>query len=115
MDIMERETLLRQRRQELVRNLELFERTLDEAPPKDWEDRSSERQGDEVLEQLGTAELAEVEQIDAALARIGAGTYGICQSCGGVISDARLQVLPATPLCRTCVVLNEQGRAQVRR
>ncbi len=45
-----------------------------ETPPKDWEDRSSERQGDEVLESLGQAELGEVRRIDAALGRITAGT-----------------------------------------
>lgn len=38
-------------------------------------------------------------QIDAALARIDAGTYGLCEVCGDAISDARLEVMPATPRC----------------
>ena len=47
-----RETLMA-RRKELVADLEHIEHDLDETPPKDWEDRASERQGDEVLEALG--------------------------------------------------------------
>ncbi|MFX0546611.1 TraR/DksA family transcriptional regulator [Roseovarius sp. S1116L3] len=102
MDIAKREATLRERREELTRHLETVEDTLDEAQPKDWEDRSSERQGDEVLESLGQAELAEVRRIDAALDRIKAGTYGVCQVCGDEISAARLDLLPATPFCKNC-------------
>ena len=97
-----RETALQKRRAELIQHLTTVEQSLDEAPPKDWEDRSSERQGDEVLESLGQVELAELRRIDAALSRIGAGTYGICQKCGEEISAARLDLLPATPFCKNC-------------
>ena len=95
-------TILLARRAELVATLDRIEDALDDEPPKDWEDRASERQGDEVLEALGATELAEVRQIDAALTRIAEGTYGTCVRCGEAISDARLAVLPATPLCRDC-------------
>ena len=104
MDIAKREAVLRARRAELTRHLTEVEHTLDEAPPKDWEDRSSERQGDEVLESLGQAELAELRQIDAALDRIAEGEYGICQKCGADILEARLDLLPATPFCKSCAV-----------
>ena len=102
MDAKTREAALRERRAELSRHLETVEKSLDETPPSDWEDRSSERQGDEVLESLGQAELAEIRQIDAALSRFDAGEYGICQKCGAKISDARLDLLPATPFCKDC-------------
>ncbi|SDY61279.1 transcriptional regulator, TraR/DksA family [Citreimonas salinaria] len=102
MNIANREAALRERREELVRHLAAVEHTLDEPLPKDWEDRSSERQGDEVLEALGQTELAEIRQFDAALGRIRAGTYGMCQSCGETIAPARLDVLPATPFCANC-------------
>ncbi len=102
MDTTTHQAALRERRAELARHLEKVEQTLDETPSKDWEDRSSERQGDEVLESLGQAELAEVRRIDAALGRIGAGTYGICQTCSDEISAARLDLLPATPFCKNC-------------
>jgi DnaK suppressor protein len=37
-----------------------------------------------------------------ALARIGAGTYGACESCGEAIGKARLQAFPRATLCVTC-------------
>jgi len=90
------------RRAELAGHLSDVEHALDETPSKDWEDRSSERQGDEVLEALGHTELTELRRIDAALDRIRAGTYGTCQACGDPISDARLDLLADTPFCKTC-------------
>ncbi|EDZ47788.1 TraR/DksA family transcriptional regulator [Leisingera daeponensis] len=102
MDLSTRKQALEARRAELTGHLSEVEHTLDAPMPKDWEDRASERQGDEVLESLGKAELDELRRIDAALARIKAGTYGICASCGERISDARLDLLPAAPLCKIC-------------
>ncbi|MEX0338339.1 MAG: TraR/DksA family transcriptional regulator [Arenibacterium sp.] len=90
------------RRAELTGELNRIEKDLDAEPPKDWEDRASERQGDEVLEALGHADLVELRQIDAALDRIEAGTFGECQECGNDISAERLALLPATPFCKTC-------------
>jgi DnaK suppressor protein len=43
-----------------------------------------------------------LEQIEAALARIGQGNYGACEECGGRIPKARLEVLPDTPYCVKC-------------
>lgn len=36
----------------------------------------------------------ELAQVDAALVRLDAGTYGRCQSCGKPIDPARLEALP---------------------
>lgn len=102
MDIDRQKQALEDRRKLLTQHLSDVEHSLDETPPKDWEDRASERQGDEVLESLGNAELAELRRIDAALARIEAGDYGDCQKCGETISDARIELLPDTPFCKNC-------------
>ena len=40
-----------------------------------------------------------LSEIDAALARIDAGTFGTCQVCGSPIGDARLEALPWATLC----------------
>ena len=48
-----------------------------------------------LLEQV-EAELADVEH---ALRRIDAGTYGTCEACGKPIGDERLEVLPAARFC----------------
>lgn len=42
----------------------------------------------------------QLTEIDAALARVAAGTYGICERCGEPISDERLA---ARPVARTCI------------
>ncbi len=104
MDIKARKKVLQDRREKLTIHLSSLETRLDETPSKEWEDRSSERQGDEVLESLGNAELAELRRIDAALARLSDGTYGACQRCGDAISAARLELLPDTPFCKSCAL-----------
>ena len=40
--------------------------------------------------------------IDAALARIDAGTYGTCESCGEPISPGRLEARPTARTCISC-------------
>ncbi len=45
---------------------------------------------------------AAVEEIDRALARIDAGTYGTCEQCGQPIPKARLKALPYATLCVAC-------------
>ena len=45
---------------------------------------------------------AAIEEIDAALAKIAAGTYGRCESCGSEIPRARLEALPHARLCVSC-------------
>ncbi len=42
---------------------------------------------------------ARLLEVDSALARIEAGTYGICRVCGTAIEDARLRANPAAPTC----------------
>lgn len=93
---------LNARRAELVQDLEQIEDALDDEPPKDWEDRAAERQGDEVLEAMGQHDQDELRRIDAALERYAAGEYGICVKCGDDIAPERLEAVPETPFCATC-------------
>jgi DnaK suppressor protein len=41
-------------------------------------------------------------QNERAIARIEAGTYGTCESCGEAIGKARLQAFPRATLCVSC-------------
>jgi len=41
-----------------------------------------------------------LDEIDAALARVDAGTYGRCEACGATIPAERLE---ARPTARTCI------------
>lgn len=43
-----------------------------------------------------------VVDIDAALERLADGSYGRCTQCDRSIAAARLDVLPATPVCVAC-------------
>lgn len=41
-------------------------------------------------------------EIDAALARLEDGSYGMCTRCHEPIAVARLEALPSNPLCLNC-------------
>jgi DnaK suppressor protein len=45
---------------------------------------------------------AAIDEIDRALARIDARTYGVCEECGQLIPQARLKALPYAALCIVC-------------
>jgi len=58
-----------------------------------------ERELDMTLEEN---ERTELEEIRSALARMDAGTYGVCSTCGAEIPSARLEAVPSASLCVTC-------------
>jgi RNA polymerase-binding transcription factor DksA len=43
-----------------------------------------------------------LQEIDDALAKMDAGSYGRCESCGGEIGEARLEAKPAARYCIGC-------------
>lgn len=43
-----------------------------------------------------------LEELEAAVERIAAGTYGHCDACGATIPPARLEAVPTTPWCVNC-------------
>lgn len=51
-----------------------------------------------------------LKKIEEALVRLEAGEYGVCEECGGEISDKRLQARPVTTLCISCK--EEQEKAE---
>ena len=55
-----------------------------------------------VNEALRMAAMTVLRQIDAALARMDDGRYGLCVSCSQPLPDARLEALPMTSLCMSC-------------
>ena len=101
-ELSEKTAILAARKAELTKALFEIEDRLDDAPSRDWEDRATERQGDEVLEALGLHDASELREVEAALLRIAQGTYGTCTKCGRAINEARLNVIPETPFCAHC-------------
>lgn len=97
-----RKDQLETRLHELESRLNSIEQELDEPVSQDSEERATEREAEEVLEDLGMAGVQEIRMIRAALDRIRDGSYGECVRCAEAISEERLDVLPHTPLCRDC-------------
>ncbi len=67
--------------------------------PGDLATITLDREIDYTLEEADERVLAAV---DAALARIDEGTYGVCASCGQPISEERLEARPWADLCIDC-------------
>lgn len=70
-----------------------------------------ERSRQELMATVDQLDLAEplrsdiersLAEVDGALARIEAGTYGRCSICNGAIPSERLEIMPAADLCVGC-------------
>ncbi|HSJ84817.1 MAG TPA: TraR/DksA C4-type zinc finger protein [Acidimicrobiia bacterium] len=98
--------LLTERRRELEGELA----RLTEPPAEGASVSYGKRVGDgttEAVERLSTTAAARsittsIADIDRALDKIHAGTYGSCDECGAPIGAPRLEALPAAALCVTC-------------
>ena len=74
----------------------------DEPLPQDFAEQAIELENDETMVAL-EQELREKErEVERALARLEAGSYGLCTSCGEQIAGDRLKALPAAALCIDC-------------
>ena len=111
-----RERLLRERTQLLQRIAQerggLVSRAdmAAEHDVRSFDDRAqaiSERNDEFAMNEHETAELGDIE---AALERIDAGTYGQCTDCGVSISPARLNAYPTAKRCIDCQTVAEQHR-----
>ncbi|HPC01336.1 MAG TPA: RNA polymerase-binding protein DksA [Syntrophales bacterium] len=49
-----------------------------------------------------------IAKMREAIQRIDNGTYGICEACGGEISEKRLMARPVTTLCIDCKTKQEK-------
>jgi RNA polymerase-binding transcription factor len=61
------------------------------------------------LARLGESQRRELQLIDAALARIDAGEYGVCRDCEQEIDPRRLAALPYAVLCTECADRRERA------
>ena len=59
-----------------------------------------------VVSALEAEAVQELAEIDAALQRLEAGTYGVCVSCGENIGEGRLRARPAATECVECAELD---------
>ena len=102
MSIESRKAQLEARRAELTHRVDAIEDELEKPAAEEPEEQAVDMEEDEVREDLGEAAVREIRMIEAALDRIANGSYGTCTNCGEPIAEARLDALPATPLCADC-------------
>jgi RNA polymerase-binding protein DksA len=56
-------------------------------------------------------DVGELRAVEAALARMDDGSYGLCTRCGGPIGEARLRANPAAERCIACQTAYERQYA----
>lgn len=78
-----------------------WETTLESADPAQADPNNTADRFEDFEEKsaLMTPLEARLEQVDAALAKIEAGTYGRCRVCGNPIEETRLAANPAAETC----------------
>jgi RNA polymerase-binding transcription factor DksA len=64
----------------------------------------------QLLGRLAGQERHELDEIDAAQARLAAGVFGTCESCHRAIPLARLRAIPTARLCTRCQTRIEAAR-----
>ncbi len=65
-------------------------------------DEAQSEEEQERIARVGEVEAAELARVEAALARIAAGTYGACATCGEPIGARRLAATPYAVQCADC-------------
>ena len=80
-------------------------------PESHPDETASRKARDELRTALAQHDFDELQQIDAALTRIAAGSYGACVGCGEPISYERLVAAPYAARCVSCQVAFERHRA----
>lgn len=80
-----------------------------ELPDIAGSDRAAEWEEREVGTRIVESEELLLEKIDHALDRIARGLYGLCESCGEAIPEARLDAKPSVALCLACQERKDLG------
>jgi len=88
-------------RSALAGDLSLLKELRSESPG-DVIDAAYDSAQDEISSQLAEVESRELANIENALERMKAGTYGQCEVCSGRIPLARLNALPYATVCIEC-------------
>jgi DnaK suppressor protein len=104
--------VLVERRATLFRTVARVEddlRWLDTNVEIEVEEEGQEENIARLLARLDDRGKAEIEAIDAALARIATGDYGRCVVCGNLIPASRLEAMPEAATCVGCAAKREHG------
>lgn len=84
--------------------------SLEDQPGDPLEDVPVQEVAD-TLSRLEGRERRQLDEVNAALARLEAGTFGVCEGCSSPIPLARLRAIPTARYCVECQVAEERRRA----
>ena len=98
----ERAQALEQRLADLEARLRSVTKDITKTLSPDFAEQATERENDDVLEEIARETQTSIAQLKYALRRLEDDSYGICASCGEEISAGRLDAIPETTLCVTC-------------
>jgi len=102
MNITSVEARLREKLAQLEARLAHVTKDMSSSHSADSGEQAVERENDEVLEGIGQEAQTSIQHVRAALARIDAGTYGVCARCGAAINPLRLEAVPEAVVCVAC-------------
>jgi len=80
-----------------------------DSPTEDIVDRANNAYTRELSFSISDAERSLLLQVEEAIARVDAGTFGACAHCGEPIPRPRLEAIPWARFCIQCQELLEQG------
>lgn len=99
---------LRQHKAELDKRITLIHEHARDPLDQDSAEQAAQLGNVAVVSALETDAVQEIAEIEAALQRLEAGTYGVCVSCSEPISEGRLKVRPAATQCLDCAELDHR-------
>ena len=82
----------------------------DGEPSQDIADKAASSYTKEFLFSLSNSERQLLKQVDDALSRIEARSYGVCAACEDSLNLKRLQAVPWATLCIDCQEKQELGQ-----
>jgi len=103
---------LQARRDELMKSIARTEeagREADEDTTVDLADKAANSYTKEFLFGQTDTDRSTLQLIEAALARMKGGTYGLCAHCENEIQVKRLEAVPWTKHCLACQEKQEKG------
>lgn len=105
---------LQKRRRDLIAMQEAHARDIEDEQSRDpaveEEEAAAHQHTQFVTTRVREGMHREVQAIDAAIARMEGGNYGVCDECEEPIAIERLKVLPYTRLCAADATLEEREK-----
>lgn len=107
------EEILRARKAQIEKNISGVEaelNSLNELEMNDEGDYAAVSNDNMVDSAIGTQQGTELMEIELALTKIAANTYGVCEMCEEPIGFARLKVKPHARFCIDCREIAEKNK-----